>query len=761
MAHWLAPPGAAKQTGFVKRFDPRFWTVNFPRPMMAGVVTTAPDALRVECVFYKANDLAGLIWEAEDRFDHPLLAYETSRDFRTCRLSFRWRSGGLIGLDGVNGPTLTIEGRDETGEARAWYVRLWNYAEGTSGDAEIALDFAALGAGWEGEEPVWAGDVDRMFVSLAPPGYTNADLPLPAPADGWAELSAIRCEGSGSVLAIGETLVPEHGLRIATGYDDHYHLTPARLLRNALQLGYRGPINHYVGMSHYFRLEANGGGFYASLAGGVLNGPCAAWHADFAARAAALGYELILSLSFELLDQHCWGDWKQRAANGEPALTGWQPPSALLSPTHAGAMNYLALVAKAFAGIAAAAGLTVRLQIGEPWWWVTADGRICLYDASAVAAFDPVPISDVTGPLDAAQRATLDAAGAALAVATAGVVAAVKAEHPAMESLLLVYLPSVMAGSEVRRANLPPDWAFPAFDRLQLEDYEWVTTGRGGATAAAAAEAEARLGYAPERQHYFAGFVLGAEEREQWTAIAEAIEDASARGVAETFVWALPQVLRDGFTWFEVGEENVEAFDDVRFPIALGREASVEPAFSTAVVTGAGGAEQRNSDWSNARLRFDAGPGLRGEEDLHALIAFFRARRGAAVGFRFEDPFDNSSNGMTGEPGAADQTIGTGDGARTEFALVKHYGGQERRITRPLAGTVRVSVGGGERNAGWTLETGGIVRFDAPPAAGAQVQGGFRFDVPVRFEEDRLSVSRATFEAGEAASVPLIEIRDH
>ena len=89
MGHWLAPAGGARVLGHVKRFDPRFWSMNFPRPMMAGVVTTGPDALRVDAVFYKADDLAGLIWEAEDRFDHPLLAYETSRDFRGCRLSFR------------------------------------------------------------------------------------------------------------------------------------------------------------------------------------------------------------------------------------------------------------------------------------------------------------------------------------------------------------------------------------------------------------------------------------------------------------------------------------------------------------------------------------------------------------------------------------------------------------------------------------------------------------------------------------------------
>src|SRR3546814_5419571 len=47
---------------------PIYWTVNFPRPMMASVVTAAPDALRVDAVFYGSGDLAGLIWEAEDKW---------------------------------------------------------------------------------------------------------------------------------------------------------------------------------------------------------------------------------------------------------------------------------------------------------------------------------------------------------------------------------------------------------------------------------------------------------------------------------------------------------------------------------------------------------------------------------------------------------------------------------------------------------------------------------------------------------------------
>ena len=81
---------------------------------------------------------------------------------------------------------------------------------------------------------------------------------------------------------------------------------------------------------------------------------------------------MILSLSYELLDQHCPEAWKQRAENGDPALTGWEPPSALLSPANEEAMAYLQGIARAFAALAVAAGQPVRFQVGEPWWWVTA-----------------------------------------------------------------------------------------------------------------------------------------------------------------------------------------------------------------------------------------------------------------------------------------------------------------------------------------------------------------------------------------------------
>lgn len=179
MPHWLASPGDALTHTHIKRFDPRFWTVDFPRPMMASVVTTGPGSLRADAIFYKADDLAGLIWESEDRWDHPLIAYETARDYRGCRLSFHWSSTGLMPLDAVDGPTLTIEGRDAGGAPRTWYVRLWNYANGTPEEADIALDFDAMDGGFllpAEADPVWAGDID-FTLSIAQLGALAASSP--------------------------------------------------------------------------------------------------------------------------------------------------------------------------------------------------------------------------------------------------------------------------------------------------------------------------------------------------------------------------------------------------------------------------------------------------------------------------------------------------------------------------------------------------------------------------------------------------------
>lgn len=782
MDHWLMDRRNGQQGDVMQRFDPRFWSVNFPRPMMAAVTTTAADALAVHMVFYDRNALAGLIWDSVDTLDHGLLAYATDRDYRRTRLSFRWRSTGIMPLDAVHGPTLTIEGRDENGAPRSWYVRLWNYADGSPTDAHITLNFSALDGGFllPGEaDPVYAGDIDRMFLSLVPPDYDPSGPSLPGMREGRVDVSEIRCDGARSMLDIGDVIVPQHGLSMATAYDDSLNVTPERLLRNVRQLGYAGPINHYVGMSHYFRLDAETQ--HVDAFADALNMPCAVWHADFARLAAAAGHDVIFSLSYELFNQHCPEEWKQRDYNGAPGLTGWEPPSALLSPAHDEAMAYLHRVARAFVAIQHDAGLPIRFQIGEPWWWVTPDHHICLYDDAANAAFGAlsVEIADVRQPMSSAQTALLDAAGALLAQSTQALADAVRdaagsyGGNVDTELSLLIYLPTIADAQspEVLRANVPLGWARPAFDVLQLEDYDWATARRDGARGRALALVADRLGYPLDEQHYFAGFVLRHQDRGQWHAIIDAAAAAMRRQIPTVFIWALPQVIRDGLVVFSLpefetaGDNDVQAFDDISFPLPVSTEMLAEAEFSTQILTTGDGHERRNSRWSDARMHYDAGPSLRSEQDLAKLMAFFRARSGPARGFRFRDPFDNDSAAHGDAITASDQHIGTGNGERTDFPLVKAYGDagqgdpQWRRITRPEASTVRAAIDGQE-TSGWSLEPLGVIRFDQPPAQGSIITAGYSYDVPVRFAEDRLAINAATFAAAEAPRVALIELRE-
>lgn len=797
MAYWLAKEREGQISNPIQRFDPRFWTVDFARPMMASVVSTGPESITAKAVFYHQNALAGLIWESEDRWDHPLLAYETNRDYRRLTLSFHWKSSGIKPLNEINGPTLTIEGRDQNGAPRSWYVRLWNYASGNPTDAQITINFSDLSGGFllpSEADPVYAADIDRMFISLVPINFDNSDNVIDPPQEAQVDITQIRCDGGGVMLDTGDIMVPEHEMQMASGYDDAYNLTPARILRQIRGLGYRGSINHYVGMSHYFRLEAvpvsAGDAHYVSLRGGVLNDPCVSWHENFVKLCKDADYDLIFSLSYEIFDAHCWNDWKQRDLDGNPALTGYIPPSALVSPAHDGAIGYLRTVALAFSKILVDGGLPLRFQVGEPWWWITLDGKICLYDDRARAAFGDLltDIPTIYGAQSEAQKAMLDRAGELLSASTAVIANSVKqygedSVVPA-QTLLLVYLPTVLdeRAPDALRANVPLGWSAPAFDILQLEDYDWVITGNHGATLRATELMTQRLSYPTKDQHYFSGFVLRADEKSQWFDINFAAEAAIARGIPHVFIWALPQVSRDGYLFFNLNSQthdneslarqnsgnlnkdiDMQSFADVDFPISLSQNAVITAEFSTNIVTSDSGHEFRNSNWADARMRYDVGPAIRSDDDAALLIDFFRARRGSAIGFRFRDIYDYSSSANENID-ALDQNIGIGDGFKTRFNLIKNYGfndsdePQLRIISRPVRNSVMVAVDGTQSHD-WALSNGKVV-FDTAPPIGAIISAGYLFDVPVRFAQDSLDLAGVTYGAFDSASIPLIEIKE-
>ncbi|MDX9690352.1 MAG: TIGR02217 family protein [Proteobacteria bacterium] len=208
------------------------------------------------------------------------------------------------------------------------------------------------------------------------------------------------------------------------------------------------------------------------------------------------------------------------------------------------------------------------------------------------------------------------------------------------------------------------------------------------------------------------------------------------------------------------------AFDEIRLPLKIRYGAQGGPHFMTEIVTLQSGHEQRNQLWAQARRRYNARTGITTASEAAQLLAFFQARAGRARGFRLKDWSDYSStaDGISA-PDWNDQIIATGDGTTTQFQLCKSYGGGEgaskRDIAKPVADTVRVGVDSVEIETGWSIdETSGIVTFSQAPASGAVIYAGFQFDVPVRFDSDRLSLTADDRNLAQSEEdIPLVELR--
>jgi uncharacterized protein (TIGR02217 family) len=207
-------------------------------------------------------------------------------------------------------------------------------------------------------------------------------------------------------------------------------------------------------------------------------------------------------------------------------------------------------------------------------------------------------------------------------------------------------------------------------------------------------------------------------------------------------------------------------FHDVRFPVGLSFGSVGGPERRTDVVALSNGYEERNSPWAHSRRRYDAGLGMRSLDDVETMIAFFEARYGQLYAFRWKDWSDFRSCKPSVEISAFDQTLGLGDGLRTDFQMVKTYRSGEhsysRPITKPVAGKVQVAVGniGVQEGVDYAVDlASGVVTFVAAPDPDLEITAGFEFDVPVRFDTDRIQTSIASFQAGEIPTVPIIEVR--
>jgi len=208
------------------------------------------------------------------------------------------------------------------------------------------------------------------------------------------------------------------------------------------------------------------------------------------------------------------------------------------------------------------------------------------------------------------------------------------------------------------------------------------------------------------------------------------------------------------------------AFHPIRFPLDIALGARGGPERQTDIVTLASGAEERNSRWANSRRRFNAAYGVKSRADMGLVLEFFEERRGRFHSFLWRDGIDYSSAAPGALPSATDQPLGTGDGIKIQFQLIKRYGASfdpyDRKITKPDISSVLVAIDTLQvAAADFSVDPlSGIVAFNVAPLAGALVSAGFEFDIPARFDTDQLDIELTSFDAANVPSIPVIEVNE-
>ncbi len=218
-------------------------------------------------------------------------------------------------------------------------------------------------------------------------------------------------------------------------------------------------------------------------------------------------------------------------------------------------------------------------------------------------------------------------------------------------------------------------------------------------------------------------------------------------------------------------------FEETQFPDGISYGAKGGPRFNTGVVVASSGFEQRNVNWTAARGEWDVAHGLKTTAEAAELIAFFRAMRGRATGFRFKD-WSDYRHDMTDPLNATPHSFFQGDGVTVNIQLAKVYqvgtSSITRDITKPIDGTFTLYTGAGAPIIWFPLTevpsspaafeytidytTGAILLGGTPPTSAFFTGWTGEFDVPVRFDTDSMDVVIDNFDSHNW-QVPVVEIR--
>lgn len=197
--------------------------------------------------------------------------------------------------------------------------------------------------------------------------------------------------------------------------------------------------------------------------------------------------------------------------------------------------------------------------------------------------------------------------------------------------------------------------------------------------------------------------------------------------------------------------------DNTRLPSNVEKGAVGGGGYNSTILIADSGDEQRIARWDIARGQWDIGYGIRNKTDLSVVIALHRACLGRMYAFLFKDWSDFE---------LVDEKIGIGAGAITTFPITKTYSSRSpsnsvvrsyvRYIVYPVASTISVTAGGSPVSSGDYNVGDGVIEFDSAPTGDIVVN--CEFDVPVRFDVDRLNVSMQLATVGQINGVKIIEV---
>ena len=211
------------------------------------------------------------------------------------------------------------------------------------------------------------------------------------------------------------------------------------------------------------------------------------------------------------------------------------------------------------------------------------------------------------------------------------------------------------------------------------------------------------------------------------------------------------------------------SFHEIRFPTDISRGAQGGPERRTDVVVLGSGFEERNAAGrTRAAATTPATASSRSTTCTPSSPSSRSGAGGSTASAGATTPTANRAR-RAATPSPLDQVIGTGDGTHAAFQLVKTYGAahapwyaHDRQAGR-RAPCASPSTAMSETRATTSRVDAatGFVHVPAGARAGGRrvVTAGFEFDVPVRFDTDRLEINLSGFRHGAIPHIPIVEVR--